>query len=113
MTLWLDAQLSPALAVWITAQFAITAVPLRAIGLRDARDREIFRAARDADVIVMTKDIDFVRLLREQGPPPRVLWLRCGNTSNARLRDLLRSTLPQAMTLFQSGESLVEISDPA
>jgi predicted nuclease of predicted toxin-antitoxin system len=111
VNLWLDAQLSPALAVWITARFSLAASPLREIGLRDARDREIFFAARAADVVVMTKDIDFIRLLREHGPPPRIIWLRCGNTSNARLRDLLMTTLPQALALFEAGESLVEIVD--
>jgi predicted nuclease of predicted toxin-antitoxin system len=112
VSLWLDAQLSPALAPWITTTFSIPSSPLRDVGLRDARDREIFFAARAADVIVMTKDVDFVRLLREHGPPPRVIWLRCGNTSNARLRDLLLTALPQAVALFQAGESLVEIVDP-
>jgi predicted nuclease of predicted toxin-antitoxin system len=59
----------------------------------------------------MTKDFDFVRLLREHGPPPRVIWLRCGNTSNAHLRELLTRTLPRALVLLDSGESLVEIAD--
>jgi predicted nuclease of predicted toxin-antitoxin system len=112
VSLWLDAQLSPALAPWITAAFPIPALPLRDLGLRDARDREIFFAARAANVIVMTKDVDFVHLLRVHGPPPRVIWLRCGNTSNARLRDLLLTALPRALALFQAGESLVEIVDP-
>jgi predicted nuclease of predicted toxin-antitoxin system len=112
VNLWLDAQLSLALAPWITAAFAIPASPLRDLGLRDARDREIFFAARAANVIVMTKDVDFIHLMRVDGPPPRVIWLRCGNTSNARLRNLLLTALPQALALFQTGESLVEVVDP-
>ena len=64
---------------------------MRNLGLRDARDPEIFLAARTADAIVMTKDADFVDLLERFGPPPRVLWVTCGNTSNARLRDILRA----------------------
>ena len=58
MTIWLDAQLSPAIA-------------LRDLGLRDATDREIFFEARASDAIVMTKDSDFVRLLEEHGAPPK------------------------------------------
>jgi predicted nuclease of predicted toxin-antitoxin system len=113
VTLWIDAQFSPALAGWISAQFSLPAAALRDLGLRDARDRAIFFAARAADVVVVTKDIDFVRLLNELGPPPRVLWLRCGNTSNVRLRQLLLTALPHALALFETGESLVEIADPA
>jgi predicted nuclease of predicted toxin-antitoxin system len=112
MKLWLDAQLSPALAWWIAARFFLEVMPVRELGLRDAPDHENFQAARAADVIVVAKDIDFVLLLRKHGPPPRILWLRCGNTSNARLRTLLLTALPRALALFKGGESLVEISDP-
>lgn len=111
MNLWLEAQLAPSLAPWIIEQFPVTATPARELGLRDDRDRDIFFEARQADAIVMTKDFDFIRLLREHGPPPRVIWLRCGNTSNAPLRDLLATALPQALALLTAGESLVEIAD--
>jgi predicted nuclease of predicted toxin-antitoxin system len=78
--LWLDAQLSPALANWITEQFTqIQAVPVRELGLRNADDREIFVQARSAGAVVMTKDRDFLHLLFEQGPPPQVIRLRVGN----------------------------------
>jgi predicted nuclease of predicted toxin-antitoxin system len=56
MTIWLDAQLSPAMAPWVWAQFSVTAVAVRDLGLRDSRDREIFFAARRAGAVVMTKD---------------------------------------------------------
>jgi predicted nuclease of predicted toxin-antitoxin system len=110
MTIWLDAQLSPAIAAWITAQHAVTAVALRDLGLRDATDREIFFAARASDVIVMTKDSDFVRLLEQYGPPPKVIWLTCGNTSNTRLKEILMGTLEKAIELLQGNEQLVEIN---
>jgi hypothetical protein len=59
MTIWIDAQLSPALAPWISATFGIPAVAVRDLGLRDATDHQIFMAARQAGVIVMSKDSDF------------------------------------------------------
>ena len=76
-----------------------------------AKDAEIFGAARSAGAIVLTKDIDFVVLLERLGPPPRVLLVRCGNTSNAHLKSLLRMKLRSALLMLQSGESLVEIAD--
>ena len=110
MTLWLDAQLPPALARWIGEQaWGVEAVPVREIGLRDASDPEIFRRARVANAVVMTKDRDFIRLLDEQGPPPQVIWLRLGNSSNAALQQVLTTTLPQALELLRSGEPWVEI----
>ena len=59
MILWLDAQLSPAMASWISGEFFVQAVAVRDLGLRDAKDPEIFLAARKANALVMTKDADF------------------------------------------------------
>lgn len=112
MRLWLDAQLSPALAAWIAATFQIEVSAVRDLRLRDALDLEIYEAARNADAVVVTKDSDFVRLLERSGPTPRVIWVRCGNTSNARLRQILSTTLPDAFALLDSGERLVEINAP-
>lgn len=113
MTIWIDAQLSPAIAGWFVEQFGITAIPVRDLGLRDARDQAIFEAAGRADAVVLTKDADFAHLLRRHGPPPRVLWLTCGNTSNAGLRGILTRAFPEAMAHLDSGESLVQISGSA
>ncbi len=109
MMIWLDAQLSPAIATWISIQYAVPAVALRDLGLRDATNRETFFAARASDVVVMTKDNDFVALLEMLGPPPKVIWLTCGNTSNIRLKEILAETLEKAIELLQAGEKLVEI----
>ncbi len=62
--------------------------------------------------MVLTKDADFPHLLQQHGPPPKVLWLTCGNTSNQNVREILSSTLPSALKLLEAGESLVEITGP-
>ena len=111
MILWIDAQLSPRLAPWLSENFEINSKAVRELGLRDESDHEIILAARDAGAVVMTKDNDFLRLLEQHGPPPQVLWITCGNTSNAYLRRLLEKTLPPTLTLLKQGEPMVEISD--
>lgn len=110
MIIWVDAQLSPAIATWISDTFGITALALRDIGLRDAEDFEIFEAAKAQSVILITKDSDFVDLVNRLDSPPQIIWLTCGNTSNIRLREILSATLPEALELLRSGEALVEIS---
>jgi predicted nuclease of predicted toxin-antitoxin system len=110
MTIWVDAQLSLAIAKWISDNFTVSALAVRDLGLREATDQQIFAAAKDAGAIVMTKDIDFIQLLDKLGPPPQIIWITCGNTSNARLKELLTQTLQPAIALLQAGESLVEIS---
>ena len=97
-------------APWIQATFGVDTRALRDVGLRDATDQQIFRAAQAAGAIVMTKDSDFVTLHSRYGAPPQMIWLTCGNTSNRFLRELLTRALPQALTLLQQGEGLVEIS---
>jgi predicted nuclease of predicted toxin-antitoxin system len=113
MILWTDAQISPALAPWLHATFEIDATSVRDLGLRDAEDPVIFDAARAAFAVVMTKDRDFVELLARRGPPPQVVWLTCGNTSNAALRLILTAAWPRVATILAAGEPLVEISGPA
>ncbi len=110
MTIWIDAHLSPAIATWITMTFGITAIALRDLGLRDAEDPEIFEKAKAQGVILMTKDSDFVDLVDRLGSPPQIIWLTCGNTSNAELRRILSLTLLDALAQLQAGEKLVEIT---
>jgi predicted nuclease of predicted toxin-antitoxin system len=90
-------------------RFGITAKPLRDLGLRAAEDAILRTAAREAGVVFVTKDADFEERVRRFGPPPHVLWLTCGNTSEARLKEILEGRLETALALIRSGEPLVEI----
>ena len=108
--IWIDAQMSPVIAVWITANFPVTCLAVRDVGLRDAEDREIFLQARKQSAIVMTKDSDFILLQNELGAPPKIIWTTCGNTSNARLKEILTATLSETIELLNAGENLVELN---
>lgn len=110
MTIWIDAQLSPAIAFWIESNFDVQAIALRDLGLRDAEDAEIFDAAKKANVVVITKDSDFISLLERFDAPPKIIWLTCGNTSNVNLKTILSKTLRDAIDLLEGGEKIVEIS---
>jgi len=54
VTIWVDAQLSPALAPWISESLGVDAHAVRDLGLRTAKDLEIFRVARKEGIVVMT-----------------------------------------------------------
>ena len=110
MIFWTYAQLSPAIAGWIENNFDVQAFALRDLGLRDAEDLEIFEAAKKSNAVVMTKDSDFVSLLERLDAPPKIIWLTCGNTSNANLRIILSKTLQDAIDFLESGEKIIEIS---
>ncbi len=109
MILWIDAQLSPQLAPWISQTFSVQAQSLVSLGLRDANDLDLFYAARIAGATIMSKDQDFVDLVTTHDAPPQIIWVTCGNTSNVSLRDLLQRVFPQVLRLLESGEPLVEL----
>ncbi len=108
---WIDAQLSPVIAPWISETFNLEAYSVRDLGLLDAKDLQIFDAARAKKAVVMTKDSDFLLLLDQYGPPPQILWITCGNTSNVRLKEILAKNLPVAIQMLERGERLIEMSD--
>ena len=110
--LWLDAQISPSIALWINTNFpGIESKSMRSLGLRDAKDEEIFMAAKQANVIIVSKDTDFQKLLMQHGPPPKLSQLTSGNTSNASLKNILAKSLPKCFQMLDQGENMVEISD--
>ncbi|TAH51936.1 MAG: hypothetical protein EYC68_09150 [Chloroflexota bacterium] len=109
MKIWLNAQLSPDLAVWMTKEFGVTTIAIRDLGLRDEIDSKIFDRAKIESAIVMTKDSDLVDLVNARGAPPQIIWLTCGNTSNAKLKEILTKAMPQAIRLLEAGEKVVEI----
>ena len=109
MIIWLDAQLSPRLARWIEENFGVDCLPVRDFGLRDSEDVAIFQKARDAGVVIMTKDEDFVHLVERNGSPPQIIWVTSGNMPNESFKTLLLKTLQDAISLVESGEAVVEI----
>lgn len=111
MIFWLNAQLPPSFANWLTTTFGIGAVTLRDLGLRDASDVEIFNAARANGIgtVVVTKDRDFIDLVVRFGSPHQIIWLTCGNMTNRDLQQIFIIAFPQAIDLLNEGESLVEI----
>lgn len=110
MIIWLDAHLSPSLGLWISREFSVSAVPVRDLDLQNAKDQEIFLAARVENAVIMTKDADFVRLVEQSGPPPQVILLTCGNTSNTQMKQILKRSFDRTMEWLKKGESIVEIT---
>jgi predicted nuclease of predicted toxin-antitoxin system len=49
----------------------------------------IWQYARDNQFIIVTQDADFDGLAQTYGFPPKIIWLRCGNTSTANILHLL------------------------
>jgi predicted nuclease of predicted toxin-antitoxin system len=110
MKVWLDAHLSPQLAPWIEAQFECECKCFRELGFQSSADRTVFLAARLVEAIIISKDSDFADLQRLLGPPPKVIWLRCGIRPNQKMRELLDATFPSALKLLEV-DDLVKIKE--
>ena len=110
-SVWVDAQLPPALARWLRREHGVAATHVDDVGLLRAGDPEIFEKARAGGAaVVVTKDDDYLGLLERHGPPPQVVWVTCGNVRNAELRRIVLEAWPRVAELLAAGEPLVEIS---
>jgi predicted nuclease of predicted toxin-antitoxin system len=103
--IWVDAHLSPAIAIWIADTFKIPALALRDVGLRDAEDPEICEAAKAQGIIFITKDSDFV----DMGDRTQVLvtFLEPGKIDPNKLRQLINQmeTITEIQQEIPSSES--------
>jgi predicted nuclease of predicted toxin-antitoxin system len=89
MKLLFDANLPPQLASRLQDVYA-ESKHVRSIGLNQFDDKAIWNAARREGYMIVSKDSDFYERSILEGFPPKILWLRVGNCSTARLENLLR-----------------------
>lgn len=59
----------------------------------------------------MSKDDDLIQLIEQRGTLPKLISVTYGKTSNAKMREILSTTLLKAKELLESDENVVEISD--
>jgi len=104
----IDAQLSPALALWLREK-GHEAQPVREAGLREAEDGPIWSYALKNGLAILTKDEDFALRSAQDPNGPVIVWLRLGNSSNAALRAWLEPRLPGIVQLAAQGSRLIEV----
>ena len=63
---------------------------MRLLGLAEATDRTIWDYAGRNGFTLVSLDVDFADRATLLGPPPKVIWLRCGNQPTERIEKLLR-----------------------
>ena len=110
MKFWLNANLAPRIAQWLSKEFEIDCVALLDIGGESFSDEEIFQLAKDSDGVVITKDYDFVNLIQARGAPPQVVLLSVGNSTNKELIEVLKVNFGIALRLVKEGHEVIEIS---
>ncbi len=63
---------------------------VRELGLENSTDSEIFDYARRNGFAIITFDSDFFDLSIIKGSPPKIIWIRTGNTTTNNLENILR-----------------------
>ncbi len=78
--------------------------------LERASDREIWEYAKLHGYAIVTQDADFAERIRLSGSPPKVIWLRCGNSTRFEVEALMRGHADLVIELIQNpGLHFVEL----
>ena len=107
MRFLVDAQLPPALARKL-AELGQQADHVQDLKLAASADRIIWQTAIDLNAVIMTKDVDFVRIGSER-IGPQVVWLRLGNVGKIELLSTITRSLPQILQALEAGERIIEV----
>lgn len=63
---------------------------IRLLGMAEADDRSIWDYAKAGGFVLVSQDVDFADMATLYGPPPKVIWLRCGNQPTEAIERRLR-----------------------
>ena len=66
---------------------------VRDLGLEDSKDSLLWTFAKENNYCIVTFDGDFYDMGLLKGHPPKVIWLRLGNTSTKNIEKILRKNL--------------------
>ena len=66
------------------------ALSVRELGLSNPHDFDIWKFAQSNNYSIVTFDSDFIDLSNLKGFPPKIIWLRLGNTSTKNIAERIR-----------------------
>ena len=74
---------------------------VREIELADAADTVIGEYALEHGLVIVTKDADYRDLSVARSHPPKVIWIRLGNSPTSTVAALLRSRHDELMAFYR------------
>lgn len=63
---------------------------VRELGLEESSDDKIWKIAKENNFTVVTFDSDFFEISNLKGHPPKIIWLRTGNTTTKNIIEILQ-----------------------
>jgi predicted nuclease of predicted toxin-antitoxin system len=103
-----DAQLPPALARFLNS-LGEDAIHVLDVDMMEASDTKIWDLAIRETRVIITKDEDFPIRASVSEQPPRLIWVRLGNTSKQALIQVFTQSWSQIKAELDKGEILIEL----
>lgn len=72
-----------------------------------AGDYEVWKYAKEAGFVIVTKDDDFDQRSILSGSPPKVIWIRLGNCKTADVASLLRHSQKVILRFSEDDEKSI------
>lgn len=94
MKLLFDENLSPKLVESLGTLFPGSS-HVHTCGLGATDDHLVWEYAKANGFLLVSKDSDFYELSLLEGPPPKVIYIRCGNAPTPAIESLLRNHLSE------------------
>lgn len=95
--------------VRLTSAYFPQAQHINSLGLQGAMDDKIWQFARNNDFAIVTFDADFVDIANLNGFPPKIIWLRFGNTKTTTLAEILMQNY-EIIELFLKSDDYKDIA---
>ncbi len=67
----------------------------------ESDDMDVWNYAHGNGFSILSKDKDFQQLSVLRGAPPKVVWLRIGNTTASRMAELVAREVPAITDFFE------------
>ncbi len=99
----------PVRLVDVIAAFDHHVEHVKLMGLATAGDNEIWDLAASREMVVVSKDKDFLTLARRSAGGQQLLHLNLGNCSNDALYDIVRRDWTMVVARLMQGEAVVEM----
>jgi predicted nuclease of predicted toxin-antitoxin system len=93
-------------------QFYKDSFSVKSKGLINASDIEIWETCSQQQLNIITQDADFNFIQSLRGFPPKIIWIRLGNKSTAKLAEILNSNI-QAIEAFLQNDNfgILEVTE--
>lgn len=104
MNLLFDQNISFRILKWIDDIFP-GSISVHDLEFDNPHDLEIWKFAKLNNYAIVTFDADFIDISNLRGYPPKIIWLRLGNTSTKNIADRIRAEHENIVNFLSNNET--------